>query len=97
MAYERFEKQSVRVLDPTLSLAKSGKIALNAAAGRIMQEAGIKSVVILWDKTSYGIALQAAHKGDRNAYTLSFATDTGGATCAAKSFLSTLVGHPKNG
>jgi hypothetical protein len=67
-----FERTAVRVEDPTVSLTKDGRIALNAAASRLLQKAGAKAVRILWDRTTCGIALQVAQKGDKNAFSVSF-------------------------
>lgn len=72
MAYETFERVAVRVEDPTVSVTKDGRIALNAAASRLFEKAGTKAVRILWDKTTCGIALQAVPKSDKNAFSVSF-------------------------
>jgi len=72
MAYETFERTAVRVEDPTVSLTKDGRIALNAAASRLLEKAGAKAVRILWDRTTCGIALQVAQKGDKNGFSVSF-------------------------
>ncbi len=71
MAYETFERTAVRVESPTLSVTTDGRIALNAAASRLFEKAEAKAVTILWDKATYGIALQAAQKGDKNAFSIS--------------------------
>lgn len=71
MAYETFERTAVRVESPTLAITTDGRIALNAAASRLFEKAGAKAVTILWDKATCGIALQAAQKGDKNAFSIS--------------------------
>jgi hypothetical protein len=86
MAYETFARTSVRVSNPTVSVTTDGRIAVNAAASRLFAKAGTKAVKILWDKTTCGIALQAAQKSDKNAYSVSF-SEGRSATIAAKSFL----------
>lgn len=87
MAYETFERKAVRVVTPTIAVASGGRIALNAAATRLLGEAGIKAVKILWDKTTSGIALQAAPKSDKDSYSLALAKGHGSATITAKTFL----------
>lgn len=72
MAYETFERTSIRVEEPALSLAPDGRITLNAAAARVLAEAGVKSVLLLWDRTNNKIAIKATPKGDQNAYMVSF-------------------------
>lgn len=85
MAYETFERTAVRVEDPTVSLTADGRIALNAAASRLLEKAGAKAVRILWDKATCGIALQVAQKGDKNAFSVSFKNKSH--TITAKRFL----------
>lgn len=82
-----FKRTSARVDTPTISIATGGKIAINAAACRVLLEAGIKTVVILWDKTSNKMAIKAAPKGDKNSFTVTFAQDHHSGSLAAKSFL----------
>ena len=87
MAYEIFERSAVRVGDPTLSVLPDGRIALNAAASRLFQGAGVRAVRVLWDKRKYGIALQAVDKGEDNSYSVSFSRGRS-ASISAKAFLS---------
>jgi hypothetical protein len=89
VAYETFERTTVRVDEPVLTVAplRDGRIALNAAASRLLEGAGVKAVKILWDKTTCGIALQAARKSDTNAYSISFGDRVHQATLSAKTFL----------
>src|SRR5271166_3756826 len=86
MAYETFERTSVRVSSPTLSVTRDGRIAVNAAASRLLAKAGAKAVRILWDKATCGIALQATQKNDKNAFAIAF-TEGRSAIVAAKGFL----------
>jgi hypothetical protein len=87
MAYEVFKRTAVRVEEPSLSLVPDGRIALNAAAVRILTEAGVKSVLLLWDKTNNKVALKAAAKSDKNSYAVSIVRDSHSGSLRAKSFL----------
>lgn len=87
MAYEMFESKSVRVDTPALSIAPGGRIAINAAAGRLLKGAGIRTVVIFWDKAKHRMAIKAAPKGERNSFAVSFTRHNHSGTFAAKSFL----------
>jgi hypothetical protein len=87
MTYEVFERSVVRVEDPMLSVLPDGRITLNAAASRLFQGAGVKTVRILWDKRRCGIALQAVSKGEDNSYSLSFSRGRS-ASISPKAFLS---------
>jgi hypothetical protein len=89
VAYETFERTTVRVEDPVITVCpiRDGRIALNAAAARLLEQAGVKAVKILWDKTTCGIALEAARKSDPNAYLISLGDRVHQATLSAKTFL----------
>ena len=86
MAYEVFKRSAVRVDTPVLSMTPNGKVAFNAAACRLLEEAKMKTAVILWDEVTNRMAVKAAPKGERNAFGISF---TGGnsASLTAKSFI----------
>jgi hypothetical protein len=86
MAYETFERKSVRVEDPALTVRPEGRITFNAAASRLLQNAGVRTVRILWDKATCGLAVQAAPKGDSNSYSVAFSRSRS-ATVTAKLFL----------
>ena len=88
MAYEMFERSAVRVDTPALSIGPGGKVAINAAGCRLLIEAGIKTVVIFWDKARNKMAIKAAPKGEKNAFTITFAAGKHSASFAAKSFLN---------
>ena len=89
MAYETFERKSVRIEEPAIAIApmSDGRIALNAAATRLFEEAGIQAVRILWDKSSCGIALQGARKDDENSFSVAFGGRHSQATITPKTFL----------
>jgi hypothetical protein len=87
MGYQLFERVAVRVETPILSITPGGRIAINSAAGRLLMEAGIKTVVILWDSTKNRMAIKAAPKGEKNSFTVTFTRHNNSATFSAKSFL----------
>lgn len=88
MPYEIFRRPSTRVKTPTVAITTDGRIALNAAAGRVLVEAGVGSVLLLWDKTSHRIALKAASKADKNAYAVTIPANKHAGSLKAKCFLS---------
>jgi hypothetical protein len=85
MAYETFERKAIRVEDPALTMRPEGRIAFNAAASRLLENADVRTVRILWDKTTCGLAVQAAPKGDSNSYSVAFSRSRS-ATVTAKLF-----------
>src|SRR5215467_514007 len=87
MSYEVFKRTGTRVDAPTLAITKDKRIAINAAAVRVLLEAGVRFVLLLWDKTNNRMALKAALKGDKNAYVISLAPDKRAGTVRAKAFL----------
>ena len=81
-------RTGARVEEPTLSIVPGGRIATNAAATRIVLEAGIKRVLLLWYWTNHRIAIKAAKKGDENSYAISVAPGSHSGSLRAKTFLS---------
>jgi hypothetical protein len=75
--------------DPAITVAPvtDGRIALNAAATRLFEEAGVHAVKILWDKARCGIALQAARKDDANSFSIAFGGRHSQASITPKTFL----------
>jgi hypothetical protein len=86
VAYETFERRSVRVDTPAITVRPEGRIAINAAASRLLEKAGVKAVRILWDKATCGLALQATEKGDKVAYSIAFGGGARSASLTVKSF-----------
>jgi hypothetical protein len=75
MAYEVFKRTGVRVEQPALALTPDGRIALNATATRVLVEAEVKTVLLLWDSENHKVAIKPVPKGDKNAYTVSLVSD----------------------
>lgn len=93
MPYELFERTSVRVGTPSVSLVPDGRMVFNAAAARILRAAGVKAVTLLWDEANSKMALKAAPRGDRNSYAVSVGKSYSGAL-RAMSFLSHIGWRP---
>jgi len=87
LAYETFERGSVRSEELSVTVAPTGRILLNAASSRTLEEAGVKVVKVLWDKELHRIALQATKKGDRNAYSIARGGSSRSSTVTVKAFL----------
>lgn len=88
MAYEVFTRTSFRVGEPSISLTPDGRIGLNAAAGRILMEMGVKAVLLLWDRANSRMALKAATRDDKNSYAVSIPSGKNRASIRARSFLT---------
>jgi hypothetical protein len=87
MAYEVFKRSGVRVEEPSVSLVPDGRITFNAAAVRLLSQAGVKFVLLLWDGSTKRVALKAAAKGHKNAFAVSIVRDSYSGSLRAKSFL----------
>jgi hypothetical protein len=87
MAYEMFTRTGVRVDSPTVSITPEGRVTFNAAATRTLASAGVKHVVLLWDRLEQKMAARATSKSDRNGYAVSLAPDKHAGSLRAKSFL----------
>jgi hypothetical protein len=87
MPYQLFQRTGIRIDSPSVSIAPDGRLALNAAAARLMATAGIKHVVLLWDKRNLKMAIRATIKGDRNGYAVSAGRNIHRATLRAKAFV----------
>jgi hypothetical protein len=88
MAYEVFKRTGIRVEEPTVAITPRGTIVFNAAASRIMAAAGIKAVLLLWDKGAKKLAFKPASKRDRDAFAVSQASGRFSGSLKAKSFLT---------
>ncbi len=85
MAYQMYERLSVRVEDAALTFRPEGRIGINAAATRVLEKAGVKVVRLLWDQAANRVALQGAPMKDKNCYSIAFSKGRS-ASLTAKSF-----------
>jgi hypothetical protein len=88
MPYEMYKRTGSRVGSPAISVVPDGRIALNSAAARVFHDAGVKAVVLFWDKAAYRIAFKGAAKGDKNSYAVSIAPNLHSGSLRAKSFMA---------
>lgn len=93
MAYELFERSSIRVDTPVLSISPPGRLVINAAGCRLLKEADVKTVVLLWDKANNKMAIKAASQDQENAFAVSFAGNAHSGTVTIKSFLQHIGWH----
>ena len=87
MAYSVFERQAYRTESPTLVLDPTGRIVINAAGCRLLNEADVKWVALLWDQKANRIAIKAVPKSDKNAFAVSYRKTMIWASVSATSFL----------
>jgi hypothetical protein len=88
VAYEVFQRTRIRVGEPTISITPKGTVVFNAAASRLMAAAGIKALLLLWDKSTNKFAVMAALKSDKNAFVFSLTPGRSSGSLKAKSFLN---------
>jgi hypothetical protein len=87
LAYQTFERGTVRSEELSITVAPTGRILLNAASSRTLEDAGVRAVKILWDGDLYRIALQATKKNDKNAYSIARGGASRSSTVTVKAFL----------
>jgi len=75
-----------RGYSPTVALVPDGRITINAAAVRILTQAGVKAVLLLWDKVNNRMALKASSRADKSTYAVSMTGHHSG-SLRAKLFL----------
>jgi hypothetical protein len=87
LGYETFERGYARSEELSMTVSPAGRILLNAASSRTLEEAGVKAVKVLWDKELHRIALQATRKGDKNAYSIARGGSSRSSAVTVKAFL----------
>jgi len=87
MAYELFQRKAVRVESPTLAITTTGRIVVNAAGCRILREAALKRVMLLWDGSGRRLAVKGATRGEKHAFAISFSPDGSSGNLSAVTFL----------
>jgi len=90
MAYEVFERKVKRVMSPSVSLSKMGRIVLNKTSAELLKETGAQHVHLLWDSSSRTFAVRPVFtKGDARAYLIRYGNGSAvsGANVNAKTFL----------
>jgi hypothetical protein len=87
MTYEVFAQKQQRIQSAAVSIHPAGRIYFNQEATSQLQAAGVKRVLVLWDKEHFRLALKHATKSDKRAYSIAFSNKGSGATITAKQFL----------
>ena len=87
MPYEIFVHKQHRIQSPAVSIHPAGRIYFNQEATSQLQTAGVKRVLVLWDKEHFRLGLKVATKSDKRAYNIAFSHKGSGATITAKQFL----------
>jgi len=87
MAYELFKNKAVQLVSPQLTI-RDKTIALNAAAGDIVADVGLKFAHLLWDADARKLAVRPIAQQDPNAFRVSARKGKRGMTISAQSFLN---------
>src|SRR6266404_4752600 len=87
MAYELFQKKNIRIDTPAITIMRDGRITLNAAAVRILVAAGVRSVLLLWDKENCRLAIKATENKDKNSFVVSIVRNSSG-SLKVKAFMN---------
>src|SRR5215467_11489026 len=87
MSYQVFKKTATRVETASVTIRPSGRIAINAAATRMLLASGVRSVLLLWDSTNKKIALKAVPQSHGDAFLISIPRRRNAGSVRAKAFL----------
>ncbi len=93
MAYEIFVKGALKPDSPPKLTIRSGRIHLNAAAGELFANAGVRFVHLLLDADKGRFAIRPVQKEDENTFTVSARKEKRGLSIAAQSFLNYIGWH----
>jgi len=86
MPYEIFDKKRVKVGSPAVSILASGRLSLNAEAGRLFQRNAVENVLLLSDPEQRKIALRPTGKKDKRGYIVAYESSDRASVCM-RSFL----------
>lgn len=87
MAYERFDKRSVRLGEPSFTIRTDGRIRLNADATRLLAAKAVTHVWIFWDASRSKLALKPTNSRDKAAYKVVFSKTQNMSEIGAKAFI----------
>lgn len=87
MPYEVFTRKQHRIQSPAVSIHPAGRMYFNQEATSQLQAAGVKRILLLWDKEHCRLGLKSATKSDKRAYNIAFSYKGSGAGVTAKQFL----------
>jgi hypothetical protein len=87
MAYELFKVKSTRIGSPVLTITAEGRIILNADAGDLLRREGAKFTQILWDASTFKMALRPLKRPAESSYKLSEKSGRRGMAFSGTTFL----------
>lgn len=79
MAWEVFNRKVNRVGTPAVAFMQSGRISLNKAAAKRLDDMAVDQVVLLWDPVAGKVGIRPMAKKDARAYPLNRSGKGGGA------------------
>ena len=88
MSYEIFEKKSVRIGRPSVTINPVGKIYFNQETTDWLRARKIKQVLLGWNSDDLMVIVKSARSTDTRAYRLAYNNKGGGSTITARSFLN---------
>jgi len=92
MGYEIYQREVTRVSTPAITLNARGRLVFNVAATKIIHEAGVDNVFLLWDQERRKFAVKATAKKDHRTVRVRYAANNKWAAISAKGFLQH-IGH----
>jgi hypothetical protein len=88
MAYTIYERRSIRVWQPAVTITAVGRISLNAPLTRTFRAKAVEAALLLSDLEQQMMALRPTGKKDKRSYIISYGA--GQAFLSARSFLKAM-------
>jgi hypothetical protein len=92
MGYEIYQRETVRVSTPAITLNARGRLVFNVAATKLLHDAGVDNVFLMWDGERRRFAVRATAKKDSRTVRVRYSANSKWAAISAKGFLE-LIGH----
>lgn len=73
MGWEVFAKEyPAKSTSPTLTISPLGRCTLNRAAAELMNKEAVETILLLWDKDAYRVALRPIAKKDSRSFAVRY-------------------------
>lgn len=97
MGYEVFTRQARRTGTPAVAFTQHGRMALNSAATKALNDLAVEFVVLLWDADARKVAIRPVTKKDPRSYKLNRSGKGEGSGFSAVTFFDHIGFDYKNG
>jgi hypothetical protein len=86
MGWEIFTRTMVQTSEPTVTLQRTGRLALNKSASRRLEEKAVERILLLWNRDTRQVGIKPISKKDTRTYKLTYGGRGNSAACSAVQF-----------